>query len=87
MRGGEGFGVLVIEGLLDAIDDGDTIRAVIRATGSNQDGCTPGIAQASSDAHAALIKNTYEKAGLDMNYTRNFEAHGEDFLRLRSSSF
>lgn len=79
MRGGEGFGVLVIEGLLNAIDDGGTIRAVIRATGSNQDGCTPGITQRSSDAQTALIKNIHEKAGLDMNYTRNFEAHGEDF--------
>ena len=87
MRGGEGFGVLVIEGLLDAIDDGDTIRAVIRATGSNQDECTPGIAQANNDAQTALIKNIYEKAELDMNYTRTLEAHGEDFLGLRSSLF
>ena len=37
---GEGFAVIVIKPLSDAIQDGDTIRAVIRGTGSNQDGRT-----------------------------------------------
>jgi len=39
---GEGFGVVVLKRLSDAIADNDTIRAVIRGTGSNQDGRTPG---------------------------------------------
>ena len=30
--------MMVIKSLKDAIDDGDTIRAVIRGTGTNQDG-------------------------------------------------
>ncbi|KAK3687885.1 hypothetical protein B0T22DRAFT_439466 [Podospora appendiculata] len=33
---GEGFGFVVLKMLSDALRDGDTIRAVIRATGSNQ---------------------------------------------------
>ena len=74
---GEGFGVVVIKRISDAIRDGDTIRAVIRSTGSNQDGHTPGITQPSKEAQARLIKETYDKAGLDLATTRFFEAHGK----------
>lgn len=73
---GEGFGVLVLKRLSDALRDNDVIRAVIRSTGSNQDGYTPGITQPSGDAQAALIRETYKKAGLAMNETKFFEAHG-----------
>ena len=73
---GEGFGVLVLKRLEDAIADKDVIRAVIRSTGTNQDGNTPGITQPSGDAQERLIRRTYEKAGLDMACTRFFEAHG-----------
>ena len=73
---GEGSCVMVVKSLEDAIKDGDTIRAVIRGTGTNQDGKTPGIVQPSSDAQAALIRSTYEVAGLDFNKTQYFEAHG-----------
>ncbi|KAI9927532.1 hypothetical protein MW887_003150 [Aspergillus wentii] len=74
---GEGTGTIVIKRLTDAIQDGDTIRAVIRATGSNQDGLTPsGIMQPSGLAQANLIKSTYKRAGLSMEPTRFFEAHG-----------
>ena len=78
---GEGFGVVVIKLLSDAIKDGDTIRAVIRSTSSNQDGRTPGITQPSRDAQESLIKSTYEKAGLDPRATRYFEAHGMSALQ------
>lgn len=73
---GEGFGVVVLKLLSDAIRDDDTIRAVIRSTGSNHDGRTPGITSPSRDAQELLIKETYEKAGLDLQLTRFFEAHG-----------
>ncbi len=73
---GEGVGVLVLKRLTDALNDGDTIRAVVRSTGSNQDGRTPGITQPSRDAQERLIRETYEKAGLDMQTTRYVEAHG-----------
>ncbi|KAH8690541.1 polyketide synthase [Talaromyces proteolyticus] len=74
---GEGIGTLIIKRLSDAIRDGDTIRAVIRSTASNQDGNTPsGIMQPKGDSQAALIRDTYEKAGLSMAPTRFFEAHG-----------
>ena len=73
---GEGFGIVIVKRLSDALRDGDTIRAVIRATGVNQDGRTPGITQPSSKAQEALIRETYNRAGLDLKTTRFFEAHG-----------
>lgn len=73
---GEGCGIVVLKRVSDAIQDGDTIRAIIRSTGSNQNGHTPGITQPSRNAQASLIRDTYKKAGLDFATTRFFEAHG-----------
>ncbi|KAM0794237.1 reducing type I polyketide synthase [Usnea florida] len=73
---GEGVSVVVIKRLSDAVRDGDTIRAVIRSTGSNQDGRTPGITQPDQNAQETLIRETYQKAGLDLSFTRYVEAHG-----------
>ncbi|CAI6335394.1 unnamed protein product [Periconia digitata] len=72
---GEGFGVVILKRLADAVRDGDTVRAVIRGTGTNQDGDTP-LAQPSREAQARLIKSVYEKAELDPAETRYVEAHG-----------
>ena len=72
----EGVGVVVLKLVSEAIRDGDTIRAVIRSTGSSQDGHTPGITQPSRDAQKNLIEETYRKAGLALGSTRFFEAHG-----------
>jgi len=73
---GEGFGVLILKRLSVAIRDGDTIRGIIRATGTNQDGFTSGITQPSSRAQEELIRQTYAKACLSMECTRFVEAHG-----------
>jgi acyl transferase domain-containing protein len=73
---GEGFGALILKRTGDAVVDNDVIRAVVRATGTNQDGRTPGIVQPSRQAQAELIRETYQKANLDMRLTRYVEAHG-----------
>ena len=73
---GEGFGVIVLKRTADALKDNDTIRAVVRSTGSNQDGHTASITQPRERSQARLIKETYEKAGLSMESTRFCEAHG-----------
>ncbi|RAK93462.1 putative polyketide synthase [Aspergillus costaricaensis CBS 115574] len=73
---GEGMAVMVIKRVEDALQDGDTIRAVIRNTGSNQDGKTPAITQPSLESQVTLIERTYQQAGLSMEPTRFFEAHG-----------
>ncbi|KAI0553284.1 lovastatin nonaketide synthase [Xylaria curta] len=72
---GEGIAMLVIKRLNDALRDGNTIRAIIRNTGSNQDGNTPGITQPSREAQIRLIESTYRRANIDMGPTRFFEAH------------
>ena len=40
---GEGVAAIILKRLSDAIADGDTIDCIIRETGANQDGRTPGI--------------------------------------------
>ena len=74
---GEGVGVVVLKRLCDALEDGDTIRGIIRATGLNQDGRTNGgITQPSGDAQKQLIQSTLAKANIDPSTVRYFEAHG-----------
>ncbi|KAL6878977.1 polyketide synthase [Trichoderma novae-zelandiae] len=52
------------------------IRAVIRASGSNQDGHTPVITQPSQQAQQDLIQHVYQQANLSLAETRYVEAHG-----------
>ncbi|KAI2998689.1 hypothetical protein CAN33_0030420 [Aspergillus niger] len=73
---GEGFGAILLKPLSKAMADGDMIRAIVRATGSNQDGRTPGITMPNATAQADLIRSTYSRAGLSMGETSYFEAHG-----------
>ncbi|TGJ79407.1 hypothetical protein E0Z10_g9360 [Xylaria hypoxylon] len=74
---GEGFATLILKPVSKAIADGNPIRALIRSVGTNQDGYTNGgITQPSKHMQAKLIRETYEKASLDLKHTRFFEAHG-----------
>ncbi|KAL6885742.1 hypothetical protein GGI43DRAFT_432364 [Trichoderma evansii] len=73
---GEGGGFVVLKRMDLALRDGDTIRAVVRATGANQDGRTLGLTQPSAARQADLIRQTYESAGLPLHETNYFEAHG-----------
>ena len=73
---GEAIAGLIVKPLSKAIADGNTIRAIIRGSGANQDGKTPGITMPSGKAQAALIRSTYAAAGLSLNDTAYFESHG-----------
>lgn len=77
---GEGVAAIVLKKLSQAMADGDHIECVIRETGANQDGRTPGITMPSASSQEALIRATYEKAGLDISKRSDrpqyFEAHG-----------
>ncbi|VUC32029.1 unnamed protein product [Clonostachys rosea] len=73
---GEGVLGIVIKSVADALRDGDTIRAVIRSHGTNQDGHTPGLTQPSMEAQEAMIRHVYRKANLDFDSTMYVEAHG-----------
>nr|CAG28798.1 putative polyketide synthase/peptide synthetase [Pyricularia grisea] len=77
---GEGVAAVVLKTLSQALADGDHIECIIRETGINQDGKTPGITMPSATAQAALIRSTYARAGLDLRKASDrpqfFEAHG-----------
>ncbi|KAI0110924.1 hypothetical protein GGR51DRAFT_569554 [Nemania sp. FL0031] len=73
---GEGSAALVLKPVSLAIRDSDIIRAVIRSTGTNQDGRTPGLTQPSIESQEALIREVYSKANISPAHTRYIEAHG-----------
>ncbi|GKT54723.1 hybrid NRPS/NKS cluster containing protein [Colletotrichum tofieldiae] len=77
---GEGVAAVVLKTLSQALADGDDIECIIRETGINQDGKTPGITMPSAKAQASLIRSTYARAGLDLSKAGDrpqfFEAHG-----------
>lgn len=73
---GEGVATMVLKPLKDAIQARDKIRAVIRGTGVNQDGKTPGIAVPNQFAQQDLIHSLYRSTGLDPNAIGYVEAHG-----------
>ncbi|KAK8087715.1 polyketide synthase [Apiospora hydei] len=72
---GEGVAAVILKSLDRALQDGDCIRAVIRGTGTNQDGHTSGITLPSPEAQTNLIRSVYESAKLDFKETGYFEAH------------
>ncbi|KAL2195758.1 PKS01 highly reducing polyketide synthase [Corynascus similis CBS 632.67] len=73
---GEGFAVVVLKRVRDAVSHGDPVRAVIRGSGSNQDGHTKGFTLPNAEAQAELIQDVYRRAGLDYSQTSYVEAHG-----------
>ncbi|KAH7043968.1 polyketide synthase [Macrophomina phaseolina] len=77
---GEGIAAVVLKTLSQALADGDHIECIVRETGFNQDGRTTGITMPSNVAQAALIRDTYKKAGLDPFNPKDrpqfFHAHG-----------
>jgi acyl transferase domain-containing protein/NADPH:quinone reductase-like Zn-dependent oxidoreductase/surfactin synthase thioesterase subunit/NADP-dependent 3-hydroxy acid dehydrogenase YdfG/acyl carrier protein len=74
---GEGAGVVILKPLRKAVEDGDAIHAVIRATGVNQDGYLPeGFTVPNVFSQIALLKAVYGEAGIDPLTVDFVEAHG-----------
>ena len=73
---GEGVATVVVKRLNDALQDGDTVHAVIRNSGANQDGKTLGVTLPNPEAQEALIRSVYAGARLDPHETLYVEAHG-----------
>lgn len=72
----EGGGMLVLKRLADAEAAGDRIHAVILASAANNDGRTSGIAMPSRTAQETLLRDVYERSGLDPARLAYIEAHG-----------
>lgn len=73
----EGINALYVKRLDEAIRDGNPIRGIVRSTGTNCDGKTAGLSHPSPESQEALIRRTYESAGLyDFCQTAFVECHG-----------
>ncbi|KUJ09018.1 lovastatin nonaketide synthase [Mollisia scopiformis] len=79
---GEGCAAILLKPLSRAIEDNDDIECIIRESAVNSDGRTQGLTMPNSSAQANLIRQTYEKAGLDSLKDRcqYFECHGTGTL-------
>ena len=75
--GGNGAGVVVLKRLRDAIDDGDTIWAVIRGSAINNDGALKaGYTAPSVDSQAEVIALAQGLADVEPDAISYVEAHG-----------
>jgi acyl transferase domain-containing protein/NADPH:quinone reductase-like Zn-dependent oxidoreductase/NADP-dependent 3-hydroxy acid dehydrogenase YdfG/acyl carrier protein len=72
----EGGGLVLLKRLADAVDDGDRIHGVVVASGTNNDGHTPGLALPSATAQQALLSEVYRGAGIAPDELVYLEAHG-----------
>ncbi|HEY4979106.1 MAG TPA: amino acid adenylation domain-containing protein, partial [Candidatus Acidoferrum sp.] len=73
----DGAGVVVLKRLADALSDGDTIYAVIRGTGKNNNGARPASFLAPSvDGQAEAIALAQANANVPVETIRYIEAHG-----------
>lgn len=74
---GEGGAVFLLKPLRKALSDGDTIQAVILATGANSDGARKtGLTIPSNDGQADLMRGVLSRSGLCANDIDYIEAHG-----------
>jgi len=73
----DGAGVVMLKRLADAQSDGDTIYAVIRGTGKNNNGARPASFLAPSvDGQAEAIAMAQANANVPVETIRYIEAHG-----------
>jgi acyl transferase domain-containing protein/acyl carrier protein len=72
----EGAGIVVLKPLAKALAAGDRIYALIRGTGVNQDGRTPGMTVPSQQAQEDLVRQTCRLAAISPRQVGYFEAHG-----------
>jgi len=74
---GSGAGVVVLRRLADALEDGDTIHAVIRGSAINNDGAGKvGYLAPSVDGQARAIAEALSIAGVEPEEISYVEAHG-----------
>ena len=74
---GNGVGIVALRRLSDALEDGDTIYAVIKGAGMNNDGAAKvSFTAPSVDGHAGVIALAQALAGIDPETISYVEAHG-----------
>jgi|GEM_PF-2677171 len=73
---GEGVGVVILKRTEDAIEKGDSISAVVRATAVNQDGRSAILTAPNGGAQENVISKALKRAGLNGNQIDYVECHG-----------
>ena len=73
---GEAIAVVVLKRLSQAEADGDPIRAVIRGSGINYDGKTNGITAPSGASQASLLRDVYDRHGVNPEEIDYIVTHG-----------
>jgi acyl transferase domain-containing protein len=78
---GQGCGVVALRRLADALDDGDQILAVVRATAINNDGSAKiSYTAPSEDGQTAVIAAAHALAGVESDSIDYVETHGTGTL-------
>nr|BBH87628.1 hypothetical protein KTC_23790 [Thermosporothrix sp. COM3] len=72
---GEGAGVILLKPLAHALADGNRIHAIIRASGTNQDGRRTSTLNPTSSAQEALLRRIYREAAITPAQVHYVEAH------------
>ncbi|MDX3853668.1 type I polyketide synthase, partial [Streptomyces sp. AK02-01A] len=73
---GEGGGAVILKPLARAVEDGDHIYGVIRGSAVNNDGDTPGLTVPGRASQERVLREAYEKAGVDPTAVQYVELHG-----------
>ncbi|GAA4462941.1 hypothetical protein GCM10023189_40280 [Nibrella saemangeumensis] len=73
---GEGIGTVILKPLNKAIEDGDNIYAVIKATSLNHGGKANALTAPNPEAQSKLLVTAYRRAGIDPASVTYIEMHG-----------
>ncbi|GAW19307.1 hypothetical protein ANO14919_087930 [Xylariales sp. No.14919] len=73
---GEAVNVIYLKRLSAAMQNNDTIHGIIRGTGINSNGHTPGVIYPSSKMQEVVIRKAYDEANIDFHDTDYVECHG-----------
>ncbi|MFC8147750.1 type I polyketide synthase, partial [Streptomyces paradoxus] len=73
---GEGGGAVVLKPLSRALADGDDVLGVIHASAVNNDGATPGLTVPGQETQERVLREAYERGGLDPDAVQYVELHG-----------
>ncbi len=73
---GEGIGLFLLKPLKRALEDGDNIRAIIKASAINNDGTTNSLTAPSAKTQEDVISAAWNKSGIPPETISYIEAHG-----------
>ncbi|NQX71946.1 polyketide synthase, partial [Paenibacillus alba] len=73
---GEGVGAVLLKPLDKAIEDGDQIYGIIKATAVNHGGKTNGYTVPNPNAQASILSRAYKESGINPRTISYIEAHG-----------